>query len=185
MEAAAPVLSRKPTQTASAHRLNEDEPQIGRLVAYTPPPIPDLNGLGLPQTETGGIMLFPVDNGESKGHLEIQEDLRDPVTTVGGCTRWIVGCVEPGNRSLDDCARSAPHCSTDKPWEEETHCCPASCFESYATLRVGGIEPIPAFDAVYFENGSCFPGLEDLLSGVSPAPPPAIEPATKDHNHAY
>ncbi|MBT6176005.1 MAG: hypothetical protein HOI23_02080 [Deltaproteobacteria bacterium] len=146
-------------------------PKIGKRVEYTPPALPDLDALKLQQTETGGYMLFPVDSGESQGHMEIQKDLRDPLTTVGACTRWIVGCVEPGQRSLDDCALSVPQCTTDKPWEEEAHCCPASCFDSYATLRESGVEPITAFDTVYFADGSCFPGLEDLLTGVSPAPP--------------
>ena len=146
-------------------------PTIGKKVSYAPPPLPDLNALKLKQTETGGYMLFPVDTGESQGHMEIQDDLRDPLTAVGACTRWIVGCVDPGNRSLDDCARSVPQCTTDKPWEEEAHCCPTSCFDNYATLREAGVEPIDAFDTVYFTNGSCFPGLEELLSGATPAPP--------------
>ena len=139
-------------------------------MSYTPPPLPDLNALKLKQTETGGYMLFPVDTGESQGHMEIQDDLRDPLTAMGACTRWVVGCVDPGNRSLDDCARSVPQCATDKPWEEETHCCPTSCFDNYATLREAGAEPIDAFDTVYFTDGSCFPGLEELLSGATPAP---------------
>ena len=176
-KASAPILP-SPSVSAKAS-------QIGRLVSYTPPPLVNLKALKLPETETGGVMLFPVDNGDSQGHLEIQEDLRDPLTTVGSCTRWIVSCVEPGTRSLDDCARSAPHCATDKPWEEEAHCCPASCFESYATLRVGGVEPIPAFDAVYFESGSCFPGLEDLLNGVALAPPPPVKQPNKEYSDVY
>jgi hypothetical protein len=38
-------------------------------------------------------------------------------------------------------------------------------------VRESGVEPITAFDTVYFADGSCFPGLEDLLTGTSPAPP--------------
>lgn len=151
-------------------KVSKTHPKIGKKVQYNPPPLPDLGALKLKQTETGGYMLFPVDSGESQGHMEIQDDLRDPLTAVGACTRWVVGCVDPGNRSLDDCARSVPQCATDKPWEEETHCCPTSCFDNYATLREAGAEPIDAFDTVYFTDGSCFPGLEELLSGATPAP---------------
>ena len=146
-------------------------PTIGKKVSYTPPALPDLQALKLKETETGGYMLFPVDTGESQGHMEIQDDLRDPLTAMGACTRWVVGCVDPGNRSLDDCARSVPQCTTDKPWEEEAHCCPTSCFDNYSTLRESGVEPIDAFDTVYFADGSCFPGLKELLSGATPAPP--------------
>lgn len=167
-------------QKEPSKKPGKETSQIGRFVKYTPPPLPDLGALKFPRTETGGIMLFPVDTGESKGHIELREDLRDPLTTVGGCTRWIVSCVQPGNRSLDDCAKSAPHCATDKPWQEEAHCCPASCFESYASLRTEGIDPIASFDTVYFEDGSCFPGLKDLLSGVSPAPPAAFNQVNKE-----
>ena len=159
------------TAPVKAPNFKKAPSQIGKRVQYTPPALPDLDALNLPETESGGYMLFPVDSGESQGHMEIQKDLRDPLTAVGACTRWIVGCVEPGQRSLDDCARSVPQCTSDKPWEEEAHCCPASCFDSYATLRESGVEPITAFDTIYFADGSCFPGLEDLLTGVSPAPP--------------
>jgi hypothetical protein len=151
--------------------IKDAHPKIGKRVQYTPPALPDLDALKLQQTESGGYMLFPVDSGESQGHMEIQNDLRDPLTAVGACTRWVVGCVEPGQRSLDDCARSVPQCTSDRPWEEEAHCCPANCFDSYATVRESGVEPITAFDTVYFADGSCFPGLEDLLTGTSPAPP--------------
>jgi len=161
----------QPMMPLQVNKLETRHPSIGRMVNYTPPALPDLNALKLRQTETGGYMLFPVDSGESQGHMEIQDDLRDPLTALGACTRWIVGCVEPGNRSIDDCARSVPQCTTDKPWEEEAHCCPSSCFDSYATIREAGIESITAFDTVYFADGSCFPGLEELLTGVSPAPP--------------
>lgn len=143
---------------------------IGKKVHYTPPPLPNLEALRLPQTESGGVMLFPVDTGEAAGHIEIQPELRDPLTALGACSRWIVSCVAPGARSLDDCARSAPQCETEEPWNEETHCCPTTCFENYETIRKTGVEPMSAFDAVYFEDGSCFPGLQDLLSGASVAP---------------
>lgn len=163
-----PMLVAKKVQKPAA---TKKHPTIGKRVQYTPPPLPDLDALKLPQSETGGHMLFPVDTGESQGHIEIQEDLQDPITALGTCTRWVVGCVDPGNRSLDDCARSVPTCTTDKPWEEDAHCCPATCFDNYATLREAGVEPIVAFDTVFFADGSCFPGVEDLVQGASPAPP--------------
>ena len=164
-------VSEKNQVTHLTQTIDRAAPEVGRQVAYTPPPLPDLSALKLPVTETGGYMLFPVDTGESQGRMEIQDDLRDPLTALGACTRWIVGCVEPGSRSLDDCARSVPQCETDEPWNEEAHCCPASCYDQYAALRRTGVESIAAFDAPYFANASCFPGLEDLLSGTSPAPP--------------
>jgi hypothetical protein len=90
------------------------------------------------------------------------------VTALGACTRWITLCVDPASRSLDDCARSAPACATDRPWEEAAACCPAACFATYEAARLGGAEPLAAFSQVYFTDASCFPGVRALLDGAAP-----------------
>ena len=68
-----------------------------------------------------------------------------------------------GNGTLDDCARSAPHCQTAEPWLEAQRCCPAACFTAYEALRRTGVAPMLAFSKVYFEDASCLPGVRALL----------------------
>jgi hypothetical protein len=133
---------------------------VGRPVAFEPPPPQDLNALGLPRQEDGHLFVLAIPNAS----LAIDPTLRTPVTALGACTGWITSCVAPAARSLDDCARSAPPCTTDRPWEEST-CCPPACFDAYQTQRRAGAEPLAAFSTVYFRDASCFPGLRALLEG--------------------
>ena len=136
---------------------------IGRLVSFTPPPLPDFSGLSLPRTKKDRMVLSVADDGLAEGQLELDPTRRDPMTSLGLCTRWIVKCVEPGVRSLDDCTRSAPICKSQEPWTKNETCCPEDCFDAYATLRTAGQLPIEAFDHVYFGDASCFPGVAALL----------------------
>ena len=137
---------------------------IGRQVTFAPPPVQDLAALGVPRLPDGRFFVF----GAGDASLTVDPTLRNPVTALGACTRWITTCVDPTARSLDDCARSAPACTTDQPWEEDAPCCPAACFAAYEAARLAGTAPLPAFSQVYFTDASCFPGVRALLDGTAP-----------------
>jgi hypothetical protein len=137
---------------------------VGRVVTFVPPPVQDLVALGAPQLPDGRFFIF----GTPEASLTIDPTLKGPVTALGTCTRWITTCVDPASRSLDDCARSAPACATNRPWEEFAPCCPAACFAAYEVARLGGTAPLDAFRQVYFTDASCFPGVRALLDGAVP-----------------
>ena len=101
-----------------------------------------------------------------EGSLEYDDSAPTPVTAVGGCTNWVTACYQPGVRELDDCARSAPACATDKPWLESGLCCPKKCFSDYRVKRLSGIPDLDAFFEVYVMDGSCFPGFLGLREQV-------------------
>ena len=133
---------------------------VGRPVAFDAPAPQDLSALGLPRQEDGRLFVLAIPNAS----LAIDPTLRTPVTALGACADWVTGCVDPAARSLDDCARSATPCTTDRPWEEPA-CCPPACFDAYQARRRAGTEPLAAFSDVYFRDASCFPGLRALLEG--------------------
>jgi hypothetical protein len=133
---------------------------IGQVVTFEPPPVQDLAAIGAPQLPDGRFFVF----GTPDASLTIDATLAGPVTALGACTRWITACVDPASRSLDDCARSAPACATDRPWEEPA-CCPVACFAAYEAARLAGTAPLAAFSQVYFTDASCFPGVRALLDG--------------------
>jgi hypothetical protein len=134
---------------------------VGHPFAFDPPPPLDVATSGLPPLADGNFFVLSVPGAQ----LEIDPTRRDPVTAAGACARWITSCVEIGGHPLDDCTRSAPPCATDRPWEEATACCPATCFERYQDARRAGTDPVAALDAVYFGKDPCFPGVAALLSG--------------------
>jgi hypothetical protein len=132
---------------------------IGTEVEFTPPPPPNLPALGLPAFDPRSYHLSA--NGD--GDLLLDPEQSDPLTALGRCAGWITACFEPPLRTLDDCARSAPACTTAEPWLEEAPCCPAACFTAYETLRLAGTSPVRALQKAYYDDGSCFPGLGALL----------------------
>ena len=134
---------------------------VGREVVFEGPTKIDPAVLDvLPKSDEGRPILIEIPGAR----LEIDLERRDPITVLGNCTSWIAACVSPGERSIDDCARSAPVCETNTPWNEEKICCPTSCFEQYRTERLSGSEPIDALDKVYFMDASCFPDVTGLLT---------------------
>ena len=155
-----------PAAQAPTQNQKHVEPRktIGRYVSFTPPPLPDFSGLSLARSKADRMILAAANDGLVTGQLELDETRRDPMTSLGLCTRWVVKCVDPNSRSLDDCTRSAPQCRAAKPWLENEQCCPKACFEQYAALRQTGRGSIEAFDHVYFGDASCFPGVQDLLA---------------------
>ncbi|MCQ1547606.1 MAG: hypothetical protein NOF05_02000 [Candidatus Accumulibacter phosphatis] len=127
---------------------------IGKYVSFGGPP-PILAELdALPRDPDTGL---PVLIGLAEGSLQVDATLRDPITAVGACTGWITACLKPGERELDDCARSAPQCATNTPWLESSACCPAACFAQYRTARLAGMPQIATLMRVYVNDGSCFP----------------------------
>ena len=131
---------------------------LGRVVPFTPPPRRDLATLPLPSAENGNLLVLEVPGGR----LELDPTRRGPLTALGRCTDWIAACVAPPDRTLDDCARSAPACSSATPWDEPTACCPPACFAAYRRARLDAPPGEPALDAftrVYFDDAGCFPGV--------------------------
>jgi hypothetical protein len=131
---------------------------VGQPIDFTPPPAPDLSQVGLPTAPSGRPIFLAVPGAR----LEIDATRKDALTALGACARWISTCVV-GAQALDDCARSAPPCGTQTPWQEPTACCAPSCFERYQEARRSGAVPIAAFDAVYYGADPCMPGVADLL----------------------
>lgn len=143
----------------------DDPPTVGRLVEYEPPPPPDLSRLGVPTDPEGRPVLI---SGPGLA-LAYDAEARDPVTALASCTRWVMGCLDPQSRSLDDCFYSAPRCATPEPWKESAECCPQACFDAYAAARVErALEPYPAFEAVMFRDGSCVPELRAFTGRSAP-----------------
>ena len=140
---------------------DDADQSIGRQVSFDPPPPQDIENAGLPQLANGRLLALAIPGGQ----LELDPTRRDPVTALGACTHWISSCVEPESRSLDDCARSAPACLTDRPWEEDAVCCPTACFDAYERARQSGTEPMTAFPEVYFRGATCFPGVAEMVGG--------------------
>lgn len=116
-------------------------------------PLPDISEL-LPE----GRVLSDIGLGE----LELDPNARDPLTGLGACADLVTYCVHPkGAQSVDGCVASVPRCTTSEPWLEEP-CCPDSCVRAYERERRSA-EPVAAFDAALFGNGSCYPGVKALL----------------------
>ena len=86
---------------------------------------------------------------------------RDRLSSMEECADWILNCHKPGERELDDCARSAPKCKTGTPWNEESPCCPGACYERYRSARLasGDEEFTSTFMRIYLLEGkdNCFP----------------------------
>lgn len=127
---------------------------IGRIVVFPPPSALPFDAIdALPSNPvTGRPILFEV----ADGSLELDTE-RTPIVAVGACMHWITSCYVPGERELDDCARSAPNCSTNTPWLEHNLCCPGSCFGQYKARRLAGVADSKALLDVYVTEGSCFP----------------------------
>lgn len=130
---------------------------IGKNVSFSgPPPLPLAALDALPKNpETGRPILISL----PEGNLEFDPTLKDSITAAGACMDWVISCVKPGERELDDCARSAPKCKTNTPWEEAGDCCPSTCFDQYRTARLAGTLPAQAFLNTYVGDASCFPGF--------------------------
>lgn len=96
-----------------------------------------------------------------QAQLEIDPNARDPLTGLGACTDLITYCYDPANDSLDGCVYEVFTCSSSRPWEEEP-CCPESCVRRYEEAR-RTLDEFAAFDRAFFQEGSCYPGVKELV----------------------
>jgi hypothetical protein len=127
---------------------------VGRNTEYSLPAMPADLLKGLPKNpDTGNPVVLQV-QGLS---LEYDVSQKDQLTAVAACTGWIATCFKPGEREIDDCARSAPVCATSTPWLESAACCPAACFERYSAARTAGRPAAVAIIEKYVDDRSCFP----------------------------
>jgi hypothetical protein len=59
-------------------------------------------------------------------------------TVAAACSSMVSACShksdDPG-KSIDACFKSAPRCTSDRPWEQDTACCPQACWQKYSDLR--------------------------------------------------
>jgi len=132
--------------------------EIGEIVDYQGPPAPDPSTLE--QLPIDPVSNLPVVLEIEGASLQIDPDLRDPITALVRCSDWVVSCLEDGqNYSLDDCVRSVPVCATSEPWLEDAACCPASCYTGYRDLRLVGEANESAFMRIFHghDDESCFP----------------------------
>lgn len=132
----------------------------GKVVAYASRPRVDLSTSGLPTLANGNTRLVEVPGAR----LEHDGRRRDSLTALGACVDEVIGCVSPDERSLDDCFRSVPACSTSTPWNETVACCPAACLEGYSAQRAAGQPDFEAFRQTLFVDKTCMPGLIEILA---------------------
>jgi hypothetical protein len=135
--------------------------EIGRDVIYEgPKPIDPAVLASLPiDVPTGKPVAIEI----SDVKIVFDENVHDAIRGFGECKIWIATCInENENRSLDDCSRSVPQCTTSEPWNEAKICCPTECFERYKENRKI-LSPIETFEKVYLEDASCYPGYNQLL----------------------
>ena len=135
-------------------------PAVDSEVKYTSRGRVDLTDSGLPVLANGNTKLIEVPGAR----LEHDPRLKDALTALGACVDEAIGCVSPDKRSLDECVRVVPKCTTDTPWDEETACCPVACSEGYAALRDAGMEDFEAFRQTLFIDKTCMPGLTEILA---------------------
>lgn len=101
------------------------------------------------------------DTGQTQ--LSVEQSTNSPLAGLARCAYWLQVCMRSGEGTLDDCALSVPTCQTQPSWMQSDLCCPASCFDAYAALRMSGVSRIDSLKQVYFEEMSCFPELRTEL----------------------
>jgi hypothetical protein len=70
--------------------------------------------------------------------VEIFVSKRSATTAAAACSAMVSTCShkndDPGG-AIDVCFKSAPRCTSDRPWEEPMACCPQACWDKYVQLR--------------------------------------------------
>jgi hypothetical protein len=124
---------------------------------WKPAPLPDisLQTSALPKDAQGRPMLG---NGLS---LDTKAP-RGPTQVLAGCSGWISGCYQPGERSLDQCWVSVPACKTADGLEDTGRCCPTACVELYEARRKSGDSPSDSSQGALFHKPSCFPEIDKV-----------------------
>jgi hypothetical protein len=84
----------------------------------------------------------------------------DAMTVANACSAMIVACAKKGDdpkTAMDACFKSAPRCTTARPWEEPKACCPDLCWQKYSDLRRKCVDPSSASTRAIYD-GHCAPG---------------------------
>ena len=90
---------------------------------------------------------------------------RDEIEGMSRCLAVVKACTSPPDRSIDDCMRSAPVCTSSPWWDQDDACCPESCFGTYESQRLAGIGSARAFLDTFFSASSCIDAVR-LQGGV-------------------
>lgn len=134
-------------------------PSKPELIGYLPPLPVRIEETGLLRLANGNAFLVAVPGAA----LQYDPTLRDPLTALAACSQWVLGCFQPGARTLDACMSAVPACTSATPWLEAAPCCPAACKSRYLEERESTTDPYTALDAVLFQDGACLPGVNALL----------------------
>lgn len=127
-----------------------------------PEQLPVVPTLPLPKTADGNFNLIDI----GMGSIDLDPTVKDPLTALGGCTDLITKAYDPAAKSLDAAVSESKACETLTPWTALAACCPSPCKTAYATARANGADDFAAFDAVFFQDPSCFPGVKELVGGA-------------------
>jgi hypothetical protein len=102
--------------------------------------------------------------------VEIFVGKRGPMSVAGTCSAMVSACSQKSDdpaRAMDACFKSAPHCATERPWEEQQACCPQACWEKYADLRHHCVDASSASYKALFE-AHCVPGTANVQAQARP-----------------
>jgi len=82
-----------------------------------------------------------------------------PSSVAAACSAMVSACYNQNDdkkRTLDACFKSAPRCTSSRPWEEDRACCPQTCWQKYSDLRRRCVEASSASYKALFEE-HCVP----------------------------
>jgi len=135
---------------------------IGSEVSFDLPE--DLSPADLASLPTGALGL-PILIESLRLGAVVELGDRDEIEGMARCLAVVKACTSPPDRTLDDCMRSAPVCTSSPWWGEEDACCPASCFDTYEAQRLDGIGTAQAFLDTFYSASSCIDAVR-LQGGV-------------------
>jgi hypothetical protein len=124
-------------------------------------PRPDTDYSAFPKNAQGRPVI-----SRSGGGIEVVPlEKPDALSVERQCSDMVSACWKKDNdpnRSFDACFKSAPRCTTSRPWEESQACCPDSCWQQYSQLRRQCMDPMGAMMKVFFDD-HCAPGAADMV----------------------
>jgi hypothetical protein len=135
----------------------DDAPKL-----FQPPATANPGASGYPKQPDGTYALARAGDVE----LRFDSRLRTPVSTMRECRRWVLACFDQRQGDLDECFDRSPRCTTEKPWETGTACCPDACVQSYRNEREA-LGPWKAFVSIV-QRAECFPGVQAYVNGGQP-----------------
>jgi hypothetical protein len=132
-EPATPAASPAPAQPAAAAVAQTSEAADPSDCSSWTPPEGDVT---VDQPRKVDREALPRDR--SGNPVEIFVSKRSANTVAAACSAMVSACShksdDPG-KSIDACFKSAPRCTSDRPWEQDTACCPQACWQKYVDLR--------------------------------------------------